>query len=445
MSSAPAHPESVDWDAVRREGDAHLEDQVAAGNVVPLDLDARTIFTRTLAEYRVEATDWLWKDRIPAGELTVVAGDGGLGKSTFAAWLAGQITTGAITGLTGTGKVAVLLAEDDPARTLGPRYLAAGAEMSRVLVLEGGTYQHREPLVLPDDLDVLVERVTTERPDLLVVDPLTAHLNGAVDAHRDGGRGGMRQVLNPLSRLAQDSGTTVLAVFHLNKGQGPASQRIGGSAGIRNAARNVLVFTAHPDARETGDDDGRRIIGHDKCNYGPMQPSLEATITAAPVLDEHGDPLANKDGEPATTSLLLLGDESAVDYTDALRAASSDARDEDDRTDALAEAVQFLRVELGGGPLPSRKLESAAADAGIAKRTLARARKQLGVKAEQRANGWVVVLPTSVGTLASCPESPIPDGDSGALNFTPDGQSAKDAVSPDGGTQVVSDDGERSP
>jgi hypothetical protein len=398
--------------------------------VVPEDgFIHRTVGFTPLDGYAIEATDWLWTKRIPAGELTVLAGDGGLGKSTFAAWLASQVTTGQVTGLNGTRTVAVVLGEDDPARTLKPRYRAAGADMAKVAVVSASQGAGEEVLVLPDDLDQLADYVALNRPDLLIVDPLTAHLNGAVDSHRDGGRGGMRQVLNPLSRIAQLYGTTVLAVFHLNKGAGPAAQRIGGSAGIRNAARNVLVFAQHPEAREGGDDDGRRIIGHDKCNYGPTQPSLEATIAAAPVLDDQGAPIVNKDGEAATTSLLAVGGESSVDYADALRAASADGRDDDEGRDALGEALAFVRIELADGPIGSRKLETAAADAGISKRTLMRARAELGVKAAKGASGWTVSLPDPLGTLGTLAGSSVTDGDPGPSENPKDAKSAKGAAS----------------
>lgn len=373
----------------------------------------RVIRHTRLDQYAVRATDWLWKGRIPAGELTVLAGDGGLGKSTFAAWLAAQVTIGALTGLTGTRTVAVVLGEDDPARTLRPRYAAAGADMKQVTVVAAEEGGPEEVLVLPDDLEHLVEFVALHRPELLIVDPLTAHLNGAVDSHRDGGRGGMRQVLNPLSRVAQLYGTTVLAVFHLNKGAGPASQRIGGSAGIRNAARNVLVFAQHPDARQAGDDDGRRIIGHDKCNYGPTCPSLDATIGEAPVLDAQGAAIVNKDGQAATTSLLAIGEESLVDYADALRAASSEGRDADDR-DPLAEAVEFLRVELADGEVQVRALKALSSDAGHSWRTVERAFSQLGVKSAKRGSAWVRFLPDGDGGL---PASPVIEPDSTLPGF----------------------------
>lgn len=36
---------------------------------------------------RPRPVTWLWKDRIPVGEITLTPGVGGIGKSTFHAWL----------------------------------------------------------------------------------------------------------------------------------------------------------------------------------------------------------------------------------------------------------------------------------------------------------------------------------------------------------------------
>lgn len=379
----------------------------------------RRVVAVPLDGYQVTATDWLWQDRIPAGELTVLAGDGGLGKSTFAAWLAAQVTTGAMTGVTGMRTVAVVLGEDDPARTVKPRYRAAGADMRNVTIVHAEQGFGKEVLVLPDDLAELREYVALNRPELLIVDPLSAHLNGNVDTHRDGGRGGMRQVLNPLSHMAQLYGATVLAIAHLNKGSGPAGQRIGGSAAVRNAARNVLVLAPHPDARATGQDDGRRVLGHDKSNSGPTQPSIDVTITAAPVLDTAGKPIIDRYGAPTTTSLVTIGDANRIDYTDALRTASGE---DDDARSTLDEALAFLRSELdGGAEIPSTKLVKHAADAGISERTLKRARRKLGVVSTKGANGWAVKLPgpdDAAGTLDETPDADRRSGLSTAAEST---------------------------
>src|SRR4051812_47902231 len=49
-----------------------------------------------------QKVDWLWTEngqgRLPLGTLSVVAGDGNLGKSPFTLWLAAQITRGKLEG-----------------------------------------------------------------------------------------------------------------------------------------------------------------------------------------------------------------------------------------------------------------------------------------------------------------------------------------------------------
>lgn len=386
------------------------------------NIDApRVVTLRPLDHYEAKVTPWLWPGRIPAGEVTVLAGDGGLGKSTLAAWLAAKVTTGELAGLTGMRSAWVLLGEDDPARVLKLRYRAAGCDMRRVAVIASATDQNAtrgdELLVLPDQFPQLAAQVARSTPELLVVDPLTAFLGGGVDAHRDGGQGGLRAVLGPLQRMAHEHGTTVLVLAHLNKGTGPAGQRIAGSAGVRNAARNVLLLVQHPDSRDAGDDDGRRLLGHEKCNGGPTTATLDVTISSAPAIGDHGKPLTLDDGTPATTSLAVVGEEADVDYRDALAAAST-APTADAPAGGRAEAEEFLREALASGPVEVRTLNAEAQVLGIADRTLKRARAALGVEASKAADGWVVSLPSQEGQRgqgtkqghhpASGPLGPIP-------------------------------------
>ena len=58
---------------------------------------------------------WLWTDRIPAGTLTVFAGRGGEGKSTFALWVTAMLNTGRLPGeWEGTpSRVLIASLEDD--------------------------------------------------------------------------------------------------------------------------------------------------------------------------------------------------------------------------------------------------------------------------------------------------------------------------------------------
>ncbi len=48
----------------------------------------------TLSDVRPTQVSWLWRDRIPRGAITLLDGDGGLGKSTLSLTIAAAITAG---------------------------------------------------------------------------------------------------------------------------------------------------------------------------------------------------------------------------------------------------------------------------------------------------------------------------------------------------------------
>jgi RecA-family ATPase len=89
-----------------------------------------------LEDVKAKAIEWFWQSRIALGKVTVLAGEGGLGKSTILCDLAARTTTGANwpdgAQNGGTGTVIILAAEDAVDDTLKPRLAAASADMSKV-------------------------------------------------------------------------------------------------------------------------------------------------------------------------------------------------------------------------------------------------------------------------------------------------------------------------
>jgi len=53
-----------------------------------------SLIVRCAAEIQPERVQWLWPDRLPVGKCVLVAGEGGLGKSTVLAWIAATISQG---------------------------------------------------------------------------------------------------------------------------------------------------------------------------------------------------------------------------------------------------------------------------------------------------------------------------------------------------------------
>jgi hypothetical protein len=321
---------------------------------------AGPIITRFSA-IEARPVDWLWRGYVPAGMLTVLDGDPGLGKSTVTADLAARVSTGRAMPDGSAGRspagVVLLSAEDDLARTIRPRLEAAGADLERIATLaladrDGG---RRAPLITAADLGRVEEAIRTLGARLLVLDPLVAYLPDGIDTNRDHD---VRRALTALGDLAGRTDCAALVVRHLRKSVADNPlYRGGGSIGITAAARAVFLLARDPDD-PAGD---RRVLAPLKANLGPLPPSRVVRL----VVDagrEH--PRIAWEGVSAHDAVALLSVPVAGD----------------ERT-ALDEAQDVLRAILEDGPLPARMAQRQAREAGVAERTLDRARRSLGVQA----------------------------------------------------------------
>jgi len=313
-----------------------------------------------VADVDREQVTWLWPGRIPRGKLVVLDGDPGVGKSTLT--IAAKVSTGSPFpdgARPERGDVILLSAEDDIADTIRPRLEAAGADLNRCWVLpdvhpEG---EPPRPPELPADLFLLEDLVKSKAAALVVVDPLMAFLAGQVDSHRDQD---VRRVLASMAYMAARTGAAVLIVRHMRKGAGSALDKGSGSIGIIGAARAGLLVAPDPE------DEGRRILAMTKSNLAKMPEALAYRL----VNDElYGAARVVWDGASRHTA------------NDLVR-----ARVDEDEAPALTEAARVLKEILADGPLPAGNVKRMAATAGVAERTLHRARHALGVTA--RRQGW---------------------------------------------------------
>jgi hypothetical protein len=330
-----------------------------------------------LADVVAEDVPWLWPGRIPLGNLTLLEGNPGLGKSTVALDLAARVTRSAsmpddTPGI--DGSVLLCTAEDSLAHTVRPRIEAAGGDIRRVYDVQApvGADGDSRPLVFPDD-DELLCLALGQHPDvrLVIVDPLAAFLSAGVDAHKDQD---VRRVLARLKKIATDAGVAILLIRHLNKAHGgQAIARGGGSIGIGGAARSILLVDADPEAPDAG-----RVLASVKNNLAAKPDSLRFHIATC----DRGSRV-QYDGQSRFTA-------------DELHAANGAGPE--DRS-AREEASEWLLHELAEGPKPARDLKRAARDDGVSERTLDRAKTTLGVTHQRHgfgAGGTVVwQLPAS--------------------------------------------------
>lgn len=357
---------------------------LAAKQVVAPDDDRRCApMLVCVADVERQFVEWLWPGRIPIGKLTLLAGDPGLGKSFVTLDVAARVSTARAlpscpTAPNVAGGVVLLSAEDDVADTIRPRLDAAGADVSRIKVLQGvqrrdsGGIARPGAFNLEHDLDAL-ERAVRNTPDcrLVVLDPVSAYC-GRVDSHRNTD---VRGLLAPLADLAARHRVAIVAVTHLNKNGGPtALHRAMGSLAFAAAARAVWFVS------KDKNDEMRRLFLPGKNNLAAGGNGLAYRL----VSHEYSDSATVEwESEP----VILSADD----------ALQTEPRPQE--STALHGAVDFLRELLADGPVASNEVFDQGGQNGFSPKTLGRAKCRLGIRPRKSSfgGGWVWALPTQVG------------------------------------------------
>jgi putative DNA primase/helicase len=324
-----------------------------------------------------EPVQWLWKNWLALGKMQLLAGAPGQGKTTIALAFAATVTSAGRWpdgSRCEAGNVLMWSSEDDPADTLLPRLIAAGADRSRVFFVTGaridGEVQPFDPSRDMAALQAEAERIGGVR--LLIVDPVVSAVTG--DSHKNTET---RRSLQPLVDMAARMNAALLGITHFSKGgQGSdPAQRVIGSVAFTAVARVVLV--AAKVRSEDGED--RRILARGKSNIGPDEGGYEyhlEQVEALPGIE---------------ASRILWGKAVEGSARDLLTDPEEDAEDSGPRDGA----ADFLREVLKGGPLAAKAIKAEALEAGHAWRTVRRASEELLVikRKDGMQGGWYWQLP----------------------------------------------------
>ena len=136
-------------------------------------------------QVEVEEIEWLFYPFIPYGKVTIIQGDPGEGKTTVVLQIIAKLTKGeAILSETSEGKseetgvepinVIYQTAEDGLGDTIKPRLLAAGADCSRVLVID----DQDQPLTMVDER--LEEAIIQTKERIVELDPIQGFQQAAL-------------------------------------------------------------------------------------------------------------------------------------------------------------------------------------------------------------------------------------------------------------------------
>jgi archaellum biogenesis ATPase FlaH len=305
-----------------------------------------------MSDVEVEKIDWLWHPYIAYGKITVIQGDPGTGKTTMILAIAAAVTKGeafpeneAVTVAEPTN-VIFQTAEDGLGDTVKPRLLQAGADCSRVIVID----ESEKELSLSDTR--VEEALTRTGAKLFILDPLQAYLGAGVDMHR---ANEVRPVLKKISLLAEKTGCAIVVVGHLNKGTNQSQYRGLGSIDIQAAARSVLTV-----GRIKGNQ-YMRAFAHGKSNIAPEGPSIAFELNPGSGFRWIGT-------HPVTIEELLSG--------------------KLDKETAAERAQDLLTTELTGKTIPANDVFDMASALDISDKTLKRAKPIAGVRSFKKNNRW---------------------------------------------------------
>lgn len=325
---------------------------------------------------KVEQIEWLLYPFIPFGKVTIIQGDPGEGKTTMVLQIIAKLTRGEPILLNQKSQkeaqkdseenpkqevlsqdahmlpvnVIYQTAEDGLGDTIKPRLLAAGADCSRVLVID----DREQPLTM---LDVrLEEAIMQTKARMVVLDPIQGFLGTDVDMHR---ANEIRPLMKRMAVLAEKYHCAIILIGHMNKNSnGKSSYRGLGSIDFQAAARSVLIVGRLKDEPET------RVMCHVKSSLAPEGKSVAFRL----------------DKE---TGFQWIG-EYDISADDLL---SGDARGQKSRI-----AKEFLLDILADGGMAQKKIEEEASKQGIKKKTLRNAKQELEIDSVKRGNQWFWIL-----------------------------------------------------
>ena len=318
-----------------------------------------------MEQVEVEKIDWLLYPFIPFGKVTIVQGDPGEGKTTMVLQIIAKLTKGEAVLPSGSDEPALeaktvdlepvnviyQTAEDGLGDTIKPRLLSAGADCSRVMVID----DNDQALTMMDAR--LEEAIIKTKARLVVLDPIQGFLGAAVDMHR---ANEIRPLMKRVAVLAEKYHCAIILIGHMNKNSnGKSSYRGLGSIDFQAAARSVLIVGRIKDEPEI------RVVCHVKSSLAPEGKSIAFRL--------------DKD-----TGFVWIGEYDI---------SADDLLSGDNRGQKIHEAKEFLKEILVFGSVAQTKVAEDAESRGIKKKTLWNAKKELEIDSVKIGNQWFWMLP----------------------------------------------------
>ena len=216
---------------------------------------------------------WLVRNYLPLGNVTIFEGDGGSGKTTMAIEVIAKISRGDKVFFDGSddppvkGGSVILAAEEAYDSILRPKLRLANADLREVYFLP-------TDVRIPDDLEQIeaeIAQLAKNSIRVVLIDPLSSFSTKSLAVESSA-----RQILDRLGHLAEKFDVAVLVVRHLAKNESASITNRGlGSVGIGARARSAFMFVPDPL------DDSVKLMLHTKHNWSAEQPTPRFEVRVA--------------------------------------------------------------------------------------------------------------------------------------------------------------------
>ena len=335
-------PARKDWNEILCDENADRKKVIQ--ETVTMKMQEKEALVPMLCYKDIEQTsvEWLWFPYIPFGKLTIIQGNPGEGKTYFTMMLTAACTNRKLfPNMEDIEPFNVIYqtAEDGMGDTIKPRLVEAGADLSRVMVIDDS----EEVLTLSDDR--IEKAVRQNHVRLVIIDPVQAFIGADVDMNR---ANEVRPVFRKLGMIAEKTSCAIVLIGHLNKSSGTQSTYRGlGSIDIMAAVRS-LIFIG-----KVRKDPTTRVLIHEKSSLAP----------------------------PGETMAFKLGDEEGFRWVGAYEISADELLDgkegkaTETKLERGAKLIQELLVDKN--EISIRELDDKAKEQGISGRTMRDVRSRM--------------------------------------------------------------------
>ena len=240
---------------------------------------------KTLDNFAEGEASWIVPGWIPAEQITLLAAEGGIGKTSLWVDLLSALSSGRRCVLDppelirSPARVAFLASEDSVTKKLKRKLREAGADETNIITADTTAAKSGMLRELKFGTPFMEAFIRHFRPALCVFDPVQGFVPPDVNM---GSRNAMRDCMAPLVALGEEVGTTFIVVCHTNKRKGASGRdRIADSADLWDIARSVLMAGY-------SEDQGIRYLSQEKSNYGSLQQTILFSIDETGIIHNEG-------------------------------------------------------------------------------------------------------------------------------------------------------------